>query len=315
MSEKNNNIFMGIDVSKATLDISLSGQHFKIKNETKAISTFIKTKIACTKVMLCVLESTGGYEKLVTKLLQASDVPVHRAHPNVVKAFGRASKYFAKTDKIDAKLLASYAAFVSDTEHGDEPISEIQEELMQMRSMERNLEDSLHMYQCRIKHLSGPAKIFAAQHIDFIKKQLKELIQQVKDLIASDKQMTDKINLLTSFKGVGYKTARVLVTELPELGKADKKEIAALVGVAPQTHESGTKISKGHIYGGRFHVRKAIYMAALSAMTRNPTMAALYKKMKDAGKASKIALVAIMRKIIVCLNAMVQSNKIYINEA
>jgi len=309
--EKKDKIFIGIDVSKSSLDISFNGKHSKIQNTFEAISSFIKDDIADIKITLCVLESTGGYEKLVTKVFQESGIPVHRVHPNVIKSFGRASKYFAKTDKIDARLLEKYALFVSEEQLGDEPISDIQEALKGLRSLECNLEQSLHMYQCSIKHLTGQARKYAEEHIDHIKAQLQAIDTDIANIIKSDKDIIRKVEIMQSLKGIGFKTARVLITELPELGKISKKEIASLVGVAPKTNESGNKVFKGHIYGGRFFARKALYMPALGAIRYGTPMSAIYNRLIDAGKPAKVALVAVMRKILVCLNAMVKNNEIY----
>jgi transposase len=137
--EQKNKIFIGIDVSKETLDIFMDSHHFKIQNANKAISFFIKKNISDKKIQLCVVESTGGYERLVMSMMQQADISVHRAHPNKVYAFAKAAGHFAKTDKLDAKLLEKYANFVSDTEHDDAPLSQAQIDLQELRSIQRDL--------------------------------------------------------------------------------------------------------------------------------------------------------------------------------
>lgn len=311
MKANDNKIFLGIDVSKKTLDISLSGKHYKINNSNKAILSFIKNNIAGTEISLAVLESTGGYEILAIKLLSEAGIAVHKAHPNKVHAFAKASGHFAKTDKLDAKLLARYASFIYEDDLPCAVFDKKILELQQLRSIERSLEDDLHAYQCRSDHLIGKALAIAKKQIKHIKNELLKVAKDIEDLIDGDDNLKTKKHLLTSYKGVGKKIANSLITELPELGKLDKKEIASLVGVAPRTHESGQKIGKGHIAGGRFYVRKAIYMAALVAMRYNAKMKKFYDELIAKGKPAKIALVAIMRKIIVCLNAMLKNNEFY----
>ena len=153
MNQKNK-IFIGIDVSKATLDISLSGKHFQINNTKKSISLFIKNEVTLKKIApnLVCLESTGGYEIVAIQCFQVAKISIHRAHPNRVHAFAKASGHFAKTDKLDAKLLEKYAAFVCHEEKGDVPLSEASYELQKLRSVERNLMEDLHACQCRIKN-------------------------------------------------------------------------------------------------------------------------------------------------------------------
>lgn len=307
-------VFVGIDVSKATLDISLSGKHFKIGNERTAIFHFIQQEVTLKKIApsLVCLESTGGYEAIVIQCFHNAEIPVHRAHPNRVYAFAKASGHFAKTDKLDAKLLEKYAAFVSEKEKGDEARSEASCELQELRGVERDLLEALHANQCRVKMSCGKAIGHFEAQIEFLKNQLEKVRNDIEKTIASDNQLAQRRKLLMSHKGVGKLTANALMAELPELGTLNNKEIASLVGVAPKTHESGTKKSAGHIVGGRFFVRKALYMAALVASRHNKKMKIFYDRLIAAGKAKKVALVAVMRKIIVCLNAMVRDNAAYV---
>jgi len=310
---KQNNTFVGIDVSKATLDISLSGRHFQIKNTSNGISSFIKKKITLEEnqpTLVC-LESTGGYEIAAMQCFQKAEIPIHRAHPNRVHAFAKASGHFAKTDKLDAKLLEKYANFVCNEEKGDKPLSEASYELQKLRSVERSLMDNLHACQCSIKTSYGKAAALLQVQIDFFQMQIKEVRKNIDETIKSDCNLEKKRDLLMSYKGVAKQTANTLVADLPELGSLDKKAVASLIGVAPKIYESGIKKHAGHIVGGRFYARKALYMAALVASRHNKRMRTFYNRLIDAGKAKKVALVAVMRKIIVCLNAMVRKNTIY----
>lgn len=308
-----NKFFMGIDVSKMTLDISISGKHFKIENSQKSILSFIEKEITCKATLptLVCLESTGGYETAAILCFQSVKIPIHRAHPNRVHAFAKASGHFAKTDKLDAKLLEKYAAFVAHEESGDSPVSEASRELRDLRAVERNLMEDLHANQCRFKKSCGKAAEHIKVQIAFIQKQLKIVREDIEKIIGSDDDLKHRRDTLMSYKGVAKQIANTLLSELPELGSLSKKQVASLAGVVPKTYESGIKKSNGHITGGRFYVRKALYMAALVASRHNDIIKTFYKRLIAVGKAKKVALVAVMRKIIVCLNAMMKNNKIY----
>ena len=309
-----NKVFVGIDVSKATLDISLSGNHFQIKNTKKAISSFIFKEIVNKNLQpsLVCLESTGGYEIIAMQCFQEEKIAINRAHPNRVHSFAKASGHFAKTDKLDAKLLEKYAAFVSDDEKGDAPLDDIFLELQELKSIERDLMEDLHANQCRIKMChSKKAVSYLKRQINFLQAQLKKIRKNIEESISADNTLKQKRDLLMTHKGVAYQTSNSLIIELPELGRLTNKEIAALVGVAPKTYESGMKKSSGHIIGGRFYVRKSLYMAALVACRHNQKLKVFYDRLIAAGKAKKVALIAVMRKIIICLNAMLRDNNVY----
>lgn len=312
MSTKDN-IFIGIDVSKESLDIAINSKHFKIKNNSKEISKFIKLNILeCRdKIKLCVLESTGGYEKLVMKLLQQIGIPVHRAHPNKVYAFAKVKGHFAKTDKLDSALLEQYAAFVACSEQGDVLLTDVQEELKSLKAIEVELQANIQANKNRLHHVEGKALSYLKRQINFCQKQLEQIRADIDSLIEQDDDLSKKQAIITSYKGVGKRTASVLLIQLPELGKLSNKEIASLVGLAPKTNESGKKVFKAHISGGRFVVRHALYMAALVAARYNQHIRVFYDRLLLAGKAPKVALVAVMRKIIICLNSMLKNNQLF----
>lgn len=308
-----NKSFMGIDVSKATLDISMGGKHFKIKNEKASICRFIEKEIILKENFpsLACLESTGKLELLAMKCFADAKIPIHKAHPNKVYSFAKASGHFAKTDKLDAKLLEKYACFVSDKEKGDIAISEATLDLKELRGVEKDLMAFLHATKCRLKRTYGSAKKYYDLQAKFMDDQIKLVRKDIEKVVKSDHELKRKYDLLITYKGVGKQTSHALLAELSELGLLTKKEIASLVGVAPKLYESGTKKLKGHIFGGRFFVRKALYMAALVASQHNETMKIFYDRLIAKGKAKLQALTAVMRKIIVCLNAMIKNNKPY----
>jgi transposase len=304
-------IFLGIDVSKDTLDISVASKHYKISNTKEAIEKFVRTILANITITLCVVESTGGYEKRVMRILQANNIAVHRGHPSRIHAFAKASNHFAKTDKLDASLLEKYAAFISNTEAGDVIIPEVLEQLQCLRKVERDLEQSIHASQCRIKHMEGKAQTYIEQQITFAKEQLKEIRKDIDSIIKQDQELQAKKELLISCKGIGGKVANTLLVELHELDRINHKQIASLVGVAPKTFESGKKIAKAHIAGGRFYIRKTLYMAALVASRHCTKMKELYLRLTNAGKPAKLALTAVMRKLLVVANAILRDKKAF----
>ena len=310
---KKNNLFIGIDVSKFTLDISFGGRYLKINNTAKEIADFINKEILLIKkfpALIC-LESTGGYEKDAMQSFWNASIPIHRAHPNKVHAFAKAAGHFAKTDKLDSKLLEKYAAFVFDQEKGDLALTQPTVELQELHNVERRFMDDLHASKCRLQHIKGSGSKYLLKQIKFINNQIKLVRLEIDKLIDSNEDLRGKRELLTSYKGVGKQVSNALLAELPELGNLNSKEIASLVGVAPKLQHSGMKNPNGHIFGGRFHIRKALYMSALVAIRYNERMKNFYQRLVAAGKAKKIALTAVMRKIIVCLNSMLKNNAFY----
>lgn len=164
-----------------------------------------------------------------------------------------------------------------------------------------------------MQNATGKAREYIERQIEFAEKQLEQMRQDIEDVIDSEPELKGKNELLISYKGIGPKTPSILLTEVSELGKLENREIACLVGAAPKTSESGRKVSKAQIKRGRFYGRKALYMSALVAMRHNRRMKVLYQRLVDSGKAAKVALVAVMRKIIVCLNAMIKNNNFYLD--
>jgi transposase len=304
------NLYIGIDVSKETLDIALNETSLKIDNNRKSIQKFINLQLATTQIAL-VVESTGGYERLVIKVMQESSIAIHRAHPNRVHSFARACNHFAKTDKLDAILLSKYAKFVYEEYdvRGDQSIDEAQEKLHDLRSLTKAIEISLHGAQCRLKQYNSICAAILKKEIEFYKKQLHEINKQMGDIIAQSPALSSKSKIMQTMKGLGPKSAAALLAELPELGKLSKRKIACLTGVVPKTYESGKKIAVGHISGGRFDVRKTLYMCALVASRFCPILSKAYQELLTRNKAKKVALVALMRRIVVWLNAMVRDMK------
>ena len=301
------NNYWGIDVSKNWLDIAIDNKVLRIEQTEKAINAFIKQHYQ--ENILAVVESTGGYESMVVNRLDKSGITVHIAHPNKAKAFAQAKGRLAKTDKIDAKLLKEYGQFINEDKIRKLP-GKNQIELQLLASRLEQLKNMHHQESCRL----------GIAHDTMIKKTITLILKsldtqmifvekKIMDLINSDVNLKEKYTLLRSMKGVGSVLAMHLITDLPELGEANKKEIAALVGVAPMTNQSGQKTKKAMTRYGRNELRKKLYMGALVACRYNTKFKLFYEKLVAAGKPKKVALVAVMRRMIVILNAMMHSKK------
>lgn len=198
---RNNNIFMGIDVSKETLDISVSGKHYKIKNQQRIIAKFINSEIIQKQVQikLCVLESTGSYERLAMKNLQQHNIAVHRAHPNKVYSFAKTINHFAKTDKLDSMLLERYAKFIWPERFVNTVISDEHEELKQLKAVEYDLEMNIQADKNRLEHLDKKAASYIKKQIAFAQKQLDKIHAEINKLISENKSLSSKREIIKSF--------------------------------------------------------------------------------------------------------------------
>lgn len=312
MAESNQKLCIGIDVSKDTLDIYWQKRSYKIANNKESIFNFIETEVKDGLKILCVMESTGGYERVASETFHNAGIAVHIAHPNKVHAFARACGHFAKTDKLDAILLHKYAQFVFSEEEGDIVLDDQHKEIIALRHLSKSIENSLHAAQCRIKQMPKLCSRYLETEITLYKAQISQIQEEIDNKIDNHPELKAKRDILLTMKGVGKKSASILLSELPELGTISRKEIASLTGVAPRTHQSGKKTANGHISGGRFYARKILFMVALVASRFNCELKIKYQQMLERGKAKKVALVAIMRDIIVTLNAMIKNKRPYI---
>jgi transposase len=306
--EKEFNAYVGIDVSKEWLDICLEGKPYKIAQTDEEISKFISQNLSKLKPVLCVMESTGGYEHKLAQHLVMAMIDVHIAHPNAVVSFAKAKGRLAKTDKIDAKILRDYGQFIT-VEGIRKPLSVEQLKLKAISARLRQLKKIHHQETCRIREELDFLKPSIERVIQIVKEEIKVLQSMLIEIIQQSKSLKATYDLLKTMNGVGPVLACTLLTDLPELGNINKKKIAALVGVAPVTRESGKKVGKAAIKYGRSHVRNALYMAALVASRHNPLMKLFYERLCNAGKPKKVALIAVMRKMLVTLNAMIATQQ------
>lgn len=306
------NIF-GIDVSKEKLDIwNLETQkHQIIANSARSIGQWLKKVCEQGQSFRVGLEPTGGYEKEVARQCLKQQVEVFLIHPNQLHHFAQSLGQSAKTDKLACQTLA---LFIEERERDLKPLNEryeVNQALAELSSRRQKLKDLIHQEECRSGHdfFSIAVKRSLQRVMKMLTKELELLDQQMADLVTQDEDRSRLVTLLQTFKGVGKVVSQVLVSELPELGQLSRAEISRLVGVAPINKDSGKKSGHRFIQGGRGSVRRLLYMAALVAVRFNPVMKNYFDGLRARGKEFKVALVAVMRKIICTLNAMVRDNR------
>ncbi len=307
MSKTQDLEFIGIDVSKNRLDIAVGENEglWSVTNDSEGIEKLIE-QLVQFKPQLIVLESTGGLERPVLFALDQADLPVALINPRRAREFAKAIGLLAKTDKLDARLLARFARDVKPARTILPSADE--QKLSALMARRKQLLDMLTAENNRSRTASPAIQQRIATHVSWLEKELHDLDQEIDDFNNSDLDRQAKQNLLKSVKGVGPVTASILTSDLPELGHLDKKKIAALVGVAPFNHDSGRFRGKRRVKGGRPAVRQVLYMAAVSASRSNPYIRAFYLSLIQRGKLKKVALIACMRKLLVILNAMVRDN-------
>ena len=249
-----------------------------------------------------VLEATGGYEMLVAGELELAGLPVSLVNPRQVRSFARATGRLAKTDAIDAQVLAQFAEAIKP------PVRPLpDQETRELRALvdrRRQLLGMVTSERNRLRNASRRVRPLIQEHIQWLKQQVDDLDKDISELIRSSPVWRAQEDLLCSVPGVGPVLSSTLLTHLPELGSLNRGQVAALVGVAPLNRDSGAFRGKRSIWGGRAAVRSALYMAALVATRHNPVIKAFYQRLRAAGKAKKVALTACMRKLLLILNCM-----------
>jgi transposase len=303
-------IFVGIDVSKAWLDVAIHEhkETFRAGNDEIGIQELVK-RLKKLKPRLIVLEPTGGFEMLVVAELSRAGLPIAVVNAKRVRDFAKATGQIAKTDKLDARVLAHFAAAVRPEVRSLH--SEEEEQLTALLTRRRQVLDMLTVEKNRLVTVRAKMRPALEVHIHWLSNHLKELDQEIEDFIKSSPVWKEKDTLLQSVPGVGPVTSATMLGMLPELGLLNRQEIAALVGVAPVNKDSGRKQGKRRIFGGRGDVRSVLYMAALSAKKHNPFIRTFYQRLIQHGKEKKVALTACMRKLLVILNAMLRTNQLW----
>lgn len=300
--------FIGIDISKALLDVALhdSATTWQVPNTESGIAELLK-QLADVHPTLIVLEATGGFELRLVSELAAAKLPVVVTNPRRVRQFARATGQLAKTDKLDARMLAHFAAAVRPEPR---PLPNDQDAHLQaLLTRRRQIVDMLTVEKNRLTTVPPRMRPNIEEHLEWLEQNLTQLDTEMDQLVQHTQLWKEKDALLQSVPGVGRVTARTALALLPELGTLNRQEIAALVGVAPVAKDSGQKRGKRRIYGGRAPVRSVLYMAALVATRVNPTIKSFYERLLTAGKEKKVALTACLRKLLVILNAILRSGQ------
>jgi transposase len=301
----------GIDVGQRFLDIGLapSGKTFRVPNLADGIAVAIE-RLTREGVGRVVLEAIGPYAQRVVQALAAAGFEVGVVNPRRIRAFRDAEGRRAKTDRLDARLIARFAMTMTDAIR---PLpSADQLALKALSTRRRQLTEMIAMEKTRLKQAVEPILLDSHRAaIASLTAQCRQIEAELKDRIACDPQLASTLEVLTSIPGIGDRVATVLVTELPEIGRTDRKSIASLAGLAPHVSQSGNAPPRAIISGGRPCVRAALYMAALVASRHHPQMKRDYQAMRTHGKPAKVALIAVARKLLVTANALAKANKKY----
>lgn len=301
--------WIGIDVAKATLDVHVrpSDEQWTVANDEAGIRQLVDQVRGAAPTQV-VLEATGGYELAVVSALAAAGLPVVVVNPRQVRDFAKATGQLAKTDRLDAAVLARFAEVVQ-PEARTLATAE-QQELDALLTRRRQLIDMLTAEKNRLGQVfvraGASVRKSLKAHIAFLERELQRADTDLGDRIRQSPLWREREDLLRSAPGVGPVLSRTLLAALPELGRLDRKAIAALVGVAPMNRDSGLMRGKRMIFGGRAPVRTALYMGALTATRCNPVIRQFYQRLVATGKPKKVALTACMRKLLIILNAMVR---------
>jgi transposase len=302
-------VFVGIDVSKERLDVHVrpTGESFVVARDDEALAGLVE-RLQPRQPRLVVLEATGGLQVRVAAALAAGGLPVAVVNPRQVRDLARATGRLAKTDRLDAEAIARFAEAVRPEprplpDAAAQTLSALvarRRELVALRTAEKN--------RLRQAEAAWVRRDLEAS-IDALAERIAAIDQEIDQHVKGSPIWRARENLLKSVPGVGPTVARTLIAELPELGRLGRRKIAALVGVAPLNRDSGTLRGKRTIGGGRPAVRAILYMAAVSAARCNPAIAALYKRLRSAGKPAKVALTACMRKLLTILNAIARDQR------
>jgi transposase len=302
-------MFVGIDVSKDRLDVHVrpGGESFALARDGEGLVKLCE-RLSRSPPSLVVLEATGGFETIVASALAAAHLQVAVVNPRQIRSFAHAGNRLAKTDRIDAEVIAHFAEAMQPAAR---PIASEDALLLgELMARRRQLIEMITAEQNRRSRLTSRLLLKAIdRHLALLKQQLAELDQEIGTTIRGTPVWRVKEDLLISAPSIGPKIARTLIAELPELGTLDRRKIASLVGVAPFNRDSGKFRGRRAIAGGRTPVRNALYMAILVAIRRNLPMAHVYHRMRQAGKPAKVAIVACMRKLLTILNAILRDQK------
>lgn len=310
MSVQNTGNFVGIDVSKANLDVHIrpSGEFFKVSNDSRGIAA-LTDHLKPLKPERVVMEATGGPETSASLKLTDAGLPAVVVNARQIRGFAIAIGKLAKTDPIDASVISQFAGAVC-PDVRDVP-DKTEQELADLTVRRRQLVDIRTAEKNRLLRVEGKVRDSICRMIEYIDEHIDQIDKQILQTLESSPVRKKKCELLRSVPGIGKTISGVLIARLPELGELSSKQIAALAGLAPFNNDSGKKQGRRHIYGGRSAVRSHLYMGTLSAIRFNPVIKNFYKRLTDAGKAKKVALTACSRKLLLIANAMVKNDSLW----
>jgi transposase len=306
MEQQTEGTFFGIDVSKTALDLAQWGKKEVIRYENNAagITTMVEMLLSKTAVALMVVEASGGFEQTMVTELAAASLPIVVVNPTRVRNFARAKGQLAKTDQIDARVIADFAKTIRPEVR---PLGTEEQQLIKaLVTRRRQLIDMQTAEKNRRASINPELLPRLEKHLEWLKTELVEIEEDINDWVDQNAQWREKRASMESVPGVGEVTSFTLLAELPELGTLSRQKIAALVGLAPFNRDSGNFRGRRHIFGGRSDVRSVLYMAALSGIRYNPVLKAFYSRLIAKGKLPKVAITACMRKLLTILNAIVR---------
>jgi transposase len=302
-------MYVGIDVAKDRLDVHIrpTGEAFAVARDGEGLAALAE-RLGALEPRLVVLEATGGFEVTVASALAAAKLPLAVVNPRQIRDFARATGKLAKTDALDAAAIAHFAEAVHPEPR---PIADEQARALgELVARRRQVIEMIGAESQRRRQLTQRLLLRRIdRHLAVLQEELSEIERELGDSIRGTPVWRENDDLLKSVPGIGPAVARTLLAELPELGTLGRKQIAALVGVAPLNRDSGTMRGRRTTWGGRATVRAALYMAALVASRHNPVIAAFYQRLRAAGKPAKVALVACMHKLLLILNAILRDRR------
>lgn len=298
---------IGIDVSKDTLDLAVAptGEHWRCANSPSAFPALL-ARLTALAPSLVLLEATGGYERACARALHAAGLPTRVVNPRQTRGFARSQGTHAKTDRLDAQLIARFAA--TGQLQPRRSARAVEQRLSALVRRRQDLVADRRAEQTRRLQAEPEVAASLDRHLNWLADEIRSLTQDIAAVIASDADLTARDRQLRSIPGVGPVTSATLLGEVPELGSLSHKQIATLCGVAPLNQDSGQHRGQRRIYGGRVRVRPALYMAAGAAVRSSPVLAAYADRLRQAHKPPKVLRVALMRRLVVCANALLRDD-------
>jgi transposase len=300
MQTQNTAVYAGVDVAKATLQVHLQGRQSEFSNTPEGLRKMCD-ELQKTPGVHVICEATGGYERAMVHALHQGQIPVSVTNPAQVRAAAQARGQRAKTDRIDAQMLTDYGQRYQPKP--TPPATHSQDQLVALTQWLKQLIHGQALAKTQAEHHQDP--FVRRQHsklMSHLQSQIQAVEKQIKALLEEDAALQQRVECLDQIKGVGPRTAWMVLAHMPELGQLNRQQVAALAGLAPWTRESGTMKGMRCIGGGRPEVRLALYMAALSAVRSNPTLRPLYQRLRAKGKLPKVALTAAMRRLLTFMN-------------